>query len=71
MYSFSKIKYRYLQSNKREICLRPDRCGRPFYILKHHNHEYERIQHPNDILDLILAEAPKLDNALVNNLEKI
>ena len=34
-----------------------------FYILKHHNHEYERIQHPNDILDLILAEAPKLDNA--------
>lgn len=35
----------------------------PFYILKHHNHEYERIQHPNDILDLILAEAPKLDNA--------
>lgn len=35
----------------------------PFYILKHHNHEYERIQHPNDILDLILAEEPKLDNA--------
>lgn len=35
----------------------------PFYILKHHNHEYERIQHPNDILDLILAEDPKLDSA--------